>query len=189
MPDLTQWLIYLGVFFGPFVQEDAAALAAATLSVNQIASTPLLFIAITLGLFVSDIWKYWIGWGALRNARARRFVEKENVAALNDKVTNNLIATLFSARFIPLTRVPTYVACGLFQVNYLKFCLIILLTAFCYAAFIFTLFHLLGEVVGDSLKWALPIIGLTIAGITLAWLFWKKHKAAHRMGSDLDDAD
>ncbi len=176
MPDSTPWLIYIGVFLGPFVQEDAAVITAASLSVNEMASWPVLFVVITMGLFFSDIWKYWIGWAALRNERAKGFAEKEKVIQLKDKVRRNLIVTLYSARFIPLARVPTYIACGMFRVNYPKFCALIFLTALTYTSFIFCLFHILGEVVGESLKWVLPIIGLSLATTYIGVLYLKRRK-------------
>jgi len=178
MPDSIPWLIYLGVFFGPFVQEDAAVITAASLSVNEMAHWPVLFMVITAGLFFSDIWKYWIGWAALRNERAKTFVEKEKVTRLKDKVTRNLLATLYSARFIPLARVPTYIACGLFGVNYFKFCIYILLTALTYTTVIFCVFHIVGEVVGERLKWIIPIIGLSFAALYIGYLFFKSGRKA-----------
>ena len=70
--------IYLIIFFSPFVQEDAAVLYAASLSANNPALYfPKMFFVILAGLFLSDIWKYWIGWAALRNPKARAFAEKK----------------------------------------------------------------------------------------------------------------
>lgn len=176
MSDSTSWLTYIGVFFGPFIQEDAAVITAAGLSINEMARWPVLFAVITTGLFFSDIWKYWIGWAALRNERAKAFVEKEKVLQLKDKVTGNLVATLFSARFIPLARVPAYVACGLFGVNYPKFCVLIFITALCYTTVVFCLFHVLGEVVGENLKWIVPVIGLTVVISYIGFMVFKSKR-------------
>lgn len=178
MSDSTSWLTYVGVFFGPFIQEDAAVITAAGLSINEMARWPVLFVVITTGLFFSDIWKYWIGWAALRNDRAKAFAEKEKVLQLKDKVTSNLVAALFSARFIPLARVPAYIACGLFGVNYLKFCSLIFVTAITYTTIVFCLFHVLGEVVGESLKWIVPVIGLTLVIIYIGYILLKSKRSS-----------
>lgn len=178
MPDSSDWLIYLSVFAGPFAQEDAAVIYAASLSVNEMAHWAVLFCVITLGLFVSDIWKYWIGWAALRYPRAQRFVEKEKVTELQDKVLNHTVIALFSARFIPLARIPAYIACGLFGVNYFKFCAIIFVTALCYTSLIFSIFHILGEIVGERLKWILPIIAIIVAGVYIGYLYVRDKKTS-----------
>jgi len=69
------WYLYAGIFVGPFVQEDAAVIAAATLSASDSQHFPLVFFVILLGLFISDIWKYWIGYSAHASSRARRWAE------------------------------------------------------------------------------------------------------------------
>ena len=170
-------LIYIGVFFGPFVQEDAAVLGAASLSANNPDYFPTMFFVILAGLFFSDIWKYWIGWAALKNSRARAFAEKKHVADLQDKVQRYTLVTLFGARFLPLARIPAYVACGFFRVPYWKFCLMIALTATVYTAVIFTICHLLGEVMGERFEWLLPIIGVSVALLFVGFQIYKSRKS------------
>lgn len=160
LTDSPLWLIYLGVLLGPFIQEDAAAIAAATLSATGMANSTLLFILICIGLFISDIWKYWIGWAALKNKNGKAFAEKEHIANLQDKVLKHTFVTLVTGRFIPLTRIPIYIACGFFRVSYLKFCLFIAITAVMYVTVLFGAFHALGAVLGEKVLWVLPIIAL-----------------------------
>jgi len=168
--------IYFSVFFGPFIQEDAAVLGAASLSANNPAYFPTLFFVILLGLFLSDIWKYWIGWAALRNPRARAFAENKHVAELQDKVQQYTFATLFAARFLPLARIPAYVACGFFKVPYWKFCLLIALTATVYTSVIFAICHWVGEALGERFEWLLPIIAVSLALMFVGFQIWKRKK-------------
>ena len=177
------WLLYLGIFIGPFVQEDAAVLAAATLSAADPAHFPVVYFIILAGLFLSDIWKYWIGYAAHAHPRARSFSEKDKVMKMRDKVRSNLFATLMTARFVPLARVPAYVACGYFKTSYVKFCAIIALTAVLYVSIIFAACHLLGEVFGDRIEMMLPIIGGVIVLIAvLGYLF--RHRSRGNQSSD-----
>lgn len=178
MPDSSTFFTYLLVFIGPFIQEDAAVIGAASLSTNEMTKTLPIFLTILTGLILSDIWKYWIGWAAIRNEKARNFVERRHVAALKGKVERNIVATLFTARFLPLARVPTYVACGLFKINYLKFCLIVALTGFTYVVAIFTLCHLLGEAIGEQFKWVVPIIAFTALIIYILIIKWRRDRSA-----------
>jgi len=173
MPD-SILLVYIGVFFGPFVQEDAAVLAAASLSTNNPSYFPTIFFVILAGLFLSDIWKYWIGWAALRNTRARAFAEKKHVAELQDKVQRHPAAAILAARFVPLARIPAYVACGFFKVPYWKFCALIALSATLYTIIIFTICHLIGEIMGDQLRWLLPIGAVTLALIFVGYQVWRR---------------
>ncbi len=149
---------YLAVFLGPFVQEDAAVLTAATLSATGTGKTAWLFISVTIGLFLSDIWKYWIGWAALKNKKGSELANKKQVLDLKDKVQTFAFSTLLTARFVPLTRVPTLVACGFFGISYVKYCIYIAITAIAYVAIIFSSFHVLGEVFGEQVRFVVPII-------------------------------
>ena len=159
-PDSYSYLIYLSVLFGPFIQEDAATFAAAGLAASQVKETVPLFLTILLGLFLSDIWKYWIGWGALKHPHARDYAERERVMAMAYGVQNNLFKALMFGRFIPLIRIPTYVACGYFKVPYWKFCIGIAVTALLYTIAVFAIVRILGEIMGDKITWILPIIAI-----------------------------
>lgn len=172
------WLLYLGIAAGPFVQEDAAVLAAATLSASKPQHFPTIFFVILIGLILSDVWKYWIGWAALKNPHARAFAEKKHVANLQDKVQRHLLVTLLGARFLPLARVPAYVACGYFNVSYAKYSLYIAFSATLYTIVIFTLCHYLGKAVGDKLEVILPVSALTFLAIFGGIIWWRRRRAA-----------
>ena len=171
------WYLYLGIFLGPFVQEDAAVLAAATLSAADPQHFPVVFFVILGGLFVSDIWKYWIGYAAHAHPRARKFAEKDRVIEMKARVTGNLLVTLLAARFLPLARIPAYVACGYFKVSYIKFCAVMFLTALLYTAVVFIACHWLSEVFGDRIEMMLPgfaAIILLIVAAVYAWRVFRK---------------
>lgn len=156
--DSYDWPVYFSVLLGPFIQEDGATFLAAGLAAKNTAETLPLFLTILLGLFLSDIWKYWIGWGALKHPRAREYAEREKVMAMAGRVQHNLLKALLYGRFIPLIRIPTYVACGYFKVPYWKFCIGIAFTALLYTIAVFSLVRALGEVMGEQVKWVLPMI-------------------------------
>jgi membrane protein DedA with SNARE-associated domain len=167
MPDAPLWLIYLGIFFGPFVQEDTAVFAAASYSATVPNEWIKVFFIIWAGLCLSDLWKYWIGWAALRHSGARKFAEKEKVIAFHDKIKDHAFISLIGVRFMPLARVPAYVASGFFKVPYPLFAAAIIISAFLYCCAIFAVCHLLGELFNDKLKIMLPVIALTIIALFL----------------------
>ena len=167
--------LYTCLFVLPFVQEDAAVIVAATASLADAAPIVYLFAAILAGLTASDVWKYWIGHFARRNAFAHKFAEKPGVSVAGDLVRNELAKTLFAARFVPGTRIPTYLACGFFQIPYLKFVGVVILTAFTYVAVSFALFHTIGAVAGEQAKYWLPGVAVAlVAGYGL--LRWLRHR-------------
>jgi len=167
------WAPYLIVFAAPFVQEDTAVIGTAALTaIGKLALWPAV-IAIFLGLFFSDIWKYWIGWAALKNKTGEQFSQKSKVLSLKEKVEAFPFTTLVGARFIPLTRIPAYIACGFFQISYLKFCFYIAITGAVYIALFFGAFLFLGALMAEQIKWLLPIIGVLFVVVILAFNYVK----------------
>ena len=188
---LSGWSLYAVIFFLPFIQEDAAVIGAATASLVGAGSTPLLFLTILAGLSASDIWKYWIGWAARRYDWAHRFAEKPGVAVAGDLVRKELLNTLIAARFVPGTRIPTYLACGFFKTPYVRFVIFVMSTAALYVAIMFFLFHAVGEVAGEQAKFWLPVIALTLIGGYIAFRYIR-HKQNKKLGpmtplSDMPD--
>ena len=171
--DNTEWFAYLCALIGPFIQEDAAVLGAASASVSGI-GTPLgMFVAITVGLTISDLWKYWLGRAAISQSWARKHAEGPRVLKAKDSIVHNLGKSIMIARFVPGTRIPLYIAAGFFQASFFKFASFIFLSALVYIGIAFGLFKIMGEVAGEEAKKFLPIIA--ILGV-IALLFYKRIK-------------
>lgn len=169
---MSGWLLYLSIFILPFIQEDAAVIGAATASITGAGETSIILIVIFLGLLGSDAWKYWMGRLARRYEWAHKFAEKPGVSIAGDLVRKEFIQTMMTARFVPGTRIPTYIACGFFKANYAKYIVVLGITAIMYLAVMFGLFHTVGAVAGEKAKFWLPIIAVTIlaAYIVFRWL-------------------
>jgi len=90
---------------------------------------------------------------------------------MQESVIANSIKTLLIARFVPLARVPAYIACGYFKLHYGKFCAIIFGTAFLYCAVIFALCHRLGLMFGDRMEHMILAMGvIVLVVVLLSWL-------------------
>lgn len=180
VPEGSMWLLYLGLFVGPFVQEDAAVLGAASLSLSESNHWMSIFAFILAGLIASDSWKYWLGWAAKHHKWAKKYGERKNVQKMRKGVVSNSAKTLIAVRFIPLARVPTYLATGFFGVPYIKYWLSIAFSSVLYVTLIFTGFHLLGEIMGEHLKTYAPFVALGIAAIFASIVVVKYRKQSAR---------
>ncbi len=172
---LTGLALYFAIFALPFIQEDAAVIGAATASMLGLAPTSYLVAAILAGLVCSDAWKYWVGRLARRYEWAHKFAEKPGVSVAGDLVRKEFFQTMLTARFVPGTRIPTYVACGFFRAHYGKYVLTLILTASMYVAIMFTLFHVGGAVAGEAAKFWLPAIAVTMLAIYIG-VRWYTHR-------------
>ncbi len=173
------WGIYLCLLVGPFVQEDAAVIGAASASSIGMGDPVLLFLSLIVGLSASDLWKYWAGRAALTQDWAHKFAQKDGVQAARDKVLKRLGHTLMVVRFIPGTRIPTYVASGFFKAPFGPFALWVVLSGTLYGLLVFALFHSLGAVAGEKAKAYVPFIAITLVVLVLGGQFlWKKLRPA-----------
>lgn len=164
------WGIYALVAISPFIQEDAAIISAAAAAASGAGSPQILFITLIIALSASDLWKYWLGRAAHANERGRKFANKPSVQAAREKVVKRLGLSLITARFVPGTRVPLYIACGFFKAPFPKVAFYVMTSAIMYASIAFVLFHWLGEVAGDSIHKYAPIVAITIVIIVISTL-------------------
>lgn len=172
------WGVYLGLFLAPFLQEDAAVISAASLSLMAMGDGAMLFFAVTAGLTASDLWKYWLGRAARSQGWAKKFAAKPAVARAEDLVRSKLGTTLMTVRFVPGTRIPMYIAAGYFGASWPRFVLWIVLSAIAYVGIAFALFHAVGMVAGEAARIWLPAVAI---GALLIYLLYRGVRA--RVGS------
>ena len=161
------WLLVIPLIIGPFIQEDTAVLYAASLSVTRSEDWMVIFAAILCGLILSDSWKYWLGWAAKHHDWAKKFAQKDRVVKMKRAVLDHSGKTLFAVRFLPMARIPTYLATGFFGVSYVKYMISIAISALAFVTVIFTAFHILGEILGEKLKTYMPLVALGIAVLVI----------------------
>ncbi|MEO0878351.1 MAG: VTT domain-containing protein [Pseudomonadota bacterium] len=163
--------VYLCLFIAPFVQEDAAVIGAASLSLNGMGEHALIFAAIAAGLCASDLWKYAIGRAARSRDWARRFAARPRVQRAEKVVSQRLGAAIATARFLPGARIALYIAAGYFAAPFARFAFWIVVTALGYIGAIFALFHLIGMAAGEAAKVWAPVGALGLVGLVLALQF------------------
>jgi membrane protein DedA with SNARE-associated domain len=167
----TDLALAAGFFLAPFVQEDAAVLGAAAASANNPVSVPLFLAVVTLGLMLSDIWKYFAGRYAKHLPVLGPWVDKIAKPSLVERLNKHAIGLLMVARFVPGTRIPLYVACGVARVPIVLFCVVVTLSGMLYVALAYALFAIVGEVAGRNAPIWFAIIAGTVLAVVLLRAF------------------
>jgi membrane protein DedA with SNARE-associated domain len=166
----SPWGVYLLIVLTPFIQEDTAVVGAATASISG--ANPLAcYLLLVLGITGSDLFKYWIGRASHVFAWTRRMTLRPDVLAARERVLKRLGVTLVIARFVPGTRIPLFVASGLFHAPFGRVAAYVIGTAFIYAGIIFGVFHALGAAMGDQARRTLPFAALGIVVLVMAIQF------------------
>jgi membrane protein DedA with SNARE-associated domain len=164
------WGVYLLIAITPFIQEDTAVIGAATASISG--ANPLAcYLLLVLGITGSDLFKYGIGRLSHAFDWTRRMTRQPAVRAARERILNRLGLTLVIARFVPGTRIPLFIASGLFRAPLGRAAAWITGTAFVYAGAIFVVFHALGAAMGEEVRRLLPLLALGIVLVVIATQF------------------
>lgn len=175
---MNHWVLFGALFLTPFLQEDFGVILAAAASLAGAAPTAFLAVAILTGLVASDAWKYWMGRLARRYQWAHKFAEKPGVSIAGDLIRKEFMQTMLTARFVPGTRIPTYIAAGFFKADYARYILTLMFTASLYIVVVFGLFHTVGLVAGEEAIAWLPFVAIAIL-VSYILFRWINHKRRH----------
>ena len=131
------------LFFLSFFSEDAATFGGAALAASGALATPIGFVACFLGIWMSDMMLYGLARRFGRPLLERRWVKRRVPAARVAKseawMQKRGLPILLVVRFVPGTRLPTYLASGLLAVPFGGFAAVTGFVAFLWVAVIFTL--------------------------------------------------
>src|SRR3989344_3757106 len=98
----------LAIIVGTFVLEDPTIVIVGVLASDGIISIPLALFSLYMGVVLGDIGFYSIGYLASTHPRLAKYVDHDYVAPFRAWLESRYILTIFSARFIPGSRFPTY---------------------------------------------------------------------------------
>src|SRR6266702_5986508 len=164
-----------------FVSEDAATISSALSIFGGPISWPLGFAACFTGIWLGDLGLYSLarcaGKNVLRSRWLVRLADPATITRCEETFAQNSAFTLIASRFIPGTRLPTYLAAGLFAMPARRFALITAIGALVWIGVFFAHTKLLGSQV---LAWfagfqgKIAAIVLTALLLAAAVLFFRK---------------
>ena len=130
---VTVFVMVLSLALATFVSEDLACIAAGVLVAEGRMSLALAVLACFLGIFVGDMLLFlvgrWVGRPAVARAPLRWLIRADSLEDASAWLSRNGATTIFASRFIPGTRLPTYLAAGVLHTSAKKFIAYFLLAA------------------------------------------------------------
>src|SRR5881227_335085 len=132
-----------------FVSEDAATISSALSIFGGPLKWPLGFASCFAGIWLGDLGLYslarYAGKNVLRSRWLARFADQASITRCQKTFARNNSFALIASRFIPGTRLPTYLAAGLFAMPARRFALITAIGALLWISVFFALTKLLGS--------------------------------------------
>ncbi len=161
-------LLSLIIILGVFLLEDTTTVIVGMLAADGIIGIPFALSSLYAGIVLGDIGLYFLGYLASSHERLARYVDHDFIAPFRAWLENRFVLTVFSARFIPGSRLPTYTASGFFRSPLSTFILTAIAATSIWTTFLFTISYWFGNLTSGWLghmRWG-------IAGIFLIALFF-----------------
>src|SRR5438876_2306618 len=150
-----------------FVSEDAATISSALSLFGGPITWPLGFAACFAGIWLGDLGLYSLarcfGKPILKSRWIARFADAEAIEWCQTRFNDHASLKLLASRFVPSTRLPTYLAAGLLSMPVTRFAIVTAFAALLWIGGIFAITKLLGS---QTLIW-LSFVQSKIAAIVL----------------------
>jgi membrane protein DedA with SNARE-associated domain len=177
------------IILGTFLLEDPTTIIVGVLAADGSIPIPLALFSLYTGIVVGDIGLYCLGWLASTHPRLAHYVDHDFVAPFRTWLETRFVLTVFSARFIPGARLPTYTASGFFRASLSTFIVIAIGATSVWTTLLFSASYWFGSL---TAAWVGPV-RWSIAFIALIGLFLvgRHNMLAYRakrdeMNSDVD---
>src|SRR5262245_34460331 len=150
-----------------FISEDAATISSALSLFGGPITWPVGFAACFAGIWLGDLGLYSLarcfGKPILKSRWIARFADAETFERCQTRFNDHASLTLLASRFVPGTRLPTYLAAGLLSMPVTRFAIVTAFAAVLWIGGIFAIAKLLGS---QALIW-LSFVQSKIAAIAL----------------------
>src|SRR5215467_7995335 len=137
-----------GIVLLSFISEDAATISSALSMFGGPISWPLSFAACFAGIWLGDLGLYALarcfGMSVLQKRWMARFADEAAIERCQTRFNDHALLTLLASRFVPGTRLPTYLAAGLLSMPVTRFALVTGFAAVLWIGGIFAAAKLLG---------------------------------------------
>lgn len=161
-------LLVLAIMLGVFFLEDTTVVIVGVLAADGVFSIPFALASLYAGIIFGDIGLYSIGRFASTHPRFAQYVDHKFVAPFRAWLETRFVLTVFTARFIPGARMPTYTASGFFHSPFSIFIATVTTATSIWTTFLFSASYWFGSF---SSAWTGPV-RWSIALIFLITLFF-----------------
>jgi membrane protein DedA with SNARE-associated domain len=181
---MGDWSLAVSLALATLASEDLAAGSAAVLAgggqINVYAATG----AVAIGIYAGDLLLFACGRASTRVAALRSWVagrwSHEQLEGLTRNLDRRLGAAIVTSRFVPGTRLPLYVAAGMFSRRPAAFCVWTLVAVSMWTPLLVAGVMALGPAIEPAAPWYLawtPVAVVLVAGAIVRRAFSMRRKA------------
>lgn len=153
------------IIIGSLVLEDPTIVLVGVLASDGAISIPLALGSLYVGVILGDIVFFSIGRYASTHPRFARYVDHDYVTPVRTWLETRYVLTVFSARFIPGSRLPTYAASGFIGKSFSTFLATVVLATAIWTTFLFALCYWFGSITAEWLhqeRWLIAAVFIVL---------------------------
>ncbi len=161
-------ILSLVIVIGTFILEDPTIILTGVLASDGLISIPVALLSLYTGVILGDLFFFSIGRYASKHPRFASYVDHEYVAPVRAWLETRYVLTVFSARFIPGSRLPTYAASGFIGKSFSTFVTTVILATSIWTTVLFGLSYWFGSVTAEWLhqeRWVIAAFVIAVIAI------------------------
>jgi len=172
----------LAIIIGVIFLEDTTTVIVGVLAADGVISIPLALSSLYAGIVLGDIGLYCLGWLASTRPRLAQYVNHDFIAPFRAWLETRFVLTVFTARFIPGARLPTYTASGFFRSPLSVFMLTAIGATSIWTTFLFSASYWFGNATS---AWMHPVRwGIALAFLLILFFVGRHNILAYRAKRD-----
>jgi membrane protein DedA with SNARE-associated domain len=158
-------LLPFAIIVGTLILEDPTVVLVGVLASDGVISLPVALGSIYAGVVLGDIAFFSLGRYAATHPRFAQYVDHKYVVPIRTWLETRYILTVFSARFIPGSRLPTFAASGFIGAPFSTFFLTAIVGTSIWTTILFILSYWYGSVTGEWLageRWTIALVFVVV---------------------------
>lgn len=177
-------LVSIAIILATFVLEDPTTVLVGVLAADGQIGIPLALFSLYAGIVLGDLGLYGLGYLARSHPRLARYVDHDLVAPFRLWLESRYILTVFSVRFIPGLRLPTYTASGFFRMPLGTFAITAIGATAIWTTMLFYASYWFGNLTS---AWVGPVRwGIALLFLIALFFFGRRNLRTYRAGKKAD---
>ena len=178
-------LLSLAIVVSAAIMEDLTVIVVGVLAADGLIAIPIALCSLYVGVILGDIGFYSLGRLARTHPRLAHYVEHDLISSLGTWLKERYVFTLFSARFIPGSRIPTYATSGFFRFSFSTFLVTIIGAILVWTTALFSASYWFGSL---SSKWLIHVRwGIAFLFLLALFLIARHNLLAYRAKRNSSD--
>lgn len=160
------WILPFAIISATLLLEDGTTIFVGVLAADGLIPVPIALISIYVGIILGDCFLYWLGHLAADHPWARRFITHERYEPLRLWLESRFESAVFTSRFLPGMRIPTFAGSGFFKLPFKRFLRAVVAATIIWTTLFFTAAYVFGNLTAAWFgKWHWPVV----IAVVIAW--------------------